>query len=72
MLGIEPHIAIADIAVGGGDMGLFVESRRFLSRDEQRDDAVESEESEEYPGGVPFHEMHRIRVIIFSRDQMGL
>lgn len=64
MLRIEPHIAVADIAVGGGDMGLFIKSSRFLSGHENGKDAIKSEEPKQYPPGVLLYEVHRVVVRI--------
>lgn len=63
MLGVEAHIAIAHVAVGGGDVGLFIVGHRLLSGDIEREDEVEEQHPSHQECRIFFDPFHRVLVV---------
>ena len=59
MLGIESHVAVADVAVGRRDMCLFVVGHGFLGRDHEGEGEVNDQNETHKKEGVLFDELHR-------------
>lgn len=59
MLGIESHVTVTDVAVGGRDMSPFIIGHGFLGRDHEGESEVNDQNETHKKEGVLFDELHR-------------
>ena len=58
VLGVDAHVEIAHIAVGGGDMRLFIHGGRVIPGETKRNGKQGNEYSRDKPACVLFEELH--------------
>ena len=58
MLGIEAHIAVADVTVSGGDVSFLIKNHGFLAGHHEGEDEMESQNAGDNEKSMFFQEIH--------------